>query len=66
MREEGKSEPRGKLFRFQDLEIWRKAVEIGNKLLDIADDLEKKKLYRFAEQIRGAGLSISNNTCPVK
>ena len=49
------------LFRFQDLEIWKKAVEIGNKLLDIADDLEKKKLYRFAEQVRGASLSISNN-----
>jgi len=45
---------------------WKKAVEIGNKLLDIADDLEKKKLYRFAEQVRGASLSISNNTCPVK
>lgn len=50
-----------KLFRFQDLEIWKKAVEIGSKLFDIADGLEQKKLYRFAEQIRGAGLSISNN-----
>ncbi len=50
-----------KLFRFQDLEIWKRAVEIGDKLLDIADELEEKKLYRFAEQIRGAGLSMSNN-----
>jgi len=50
-----------KMFRFQDLEIWKKAVEIGDKLLDIADELEEKKLYRFAEQIRGAGLSMSNN-----
>jgi len=50
-----------KLFRFQNLEIWKKAIEIGDKLLDIADDLEKKRLYRFAEQIRGAGLSMSNN-----
>jgi four helix bundle protein len=50
-----------KLFRFQDLEIWKKAIEIGDKLLNIADDLEKRKLYRFAEQVRGAGLSISNN-----
>ena len=30
----------GKLFRFQDLEIWKKAIEIGNKLLDIADGEE--------------------------
>lgn len=51
----------GKMFRFQDLEIWKKAIEIGDNLLDIADDLEKKRLYKFAEQIRGAGLSMSNN-----
>ena len=50
-----------KLFRFQDLEIWKKAIEIGDKLFNIADDLEERKLYRFAEQVRGAGLSISNN-----
>jgi four helix bundle protein len=49
------------LFRFQDFDVWKKAVEIGNKLFDIAEDLEKRKLYRFAEQLRGAGLSISNN-----
>jgi four helix bundle protein len=48
-------------FRFQKLEIWKKAIEIGNKLLDVADILEKRKLYRFSEQIRGASLSISNN-----
>ena len=51
----------GKLFRFQDFEIWEKAIEIGNKLLDIADDMEKRRLYRFAEQTRGASLSMSNN-----
>jgi len=50
-----------RMFRFQDFQIWKKAIEIGDKLLDIADDLEKRKLYRFAEQVRGAGLSMSNN-----
>jgi four helix bundle protein len=48
-------------FRFEDMEIWRIAVEIGNELFDIADDLEQRKLYRFADQMRGAALSISNN-----
>ena len=48
-------------FRFQDLEIWQHAIEIGDKLFDIADELERKKLYRFAEQLRGAGMSMSNN-----
>lgn len=53
--------PDKSLFRFQSLEIWKKAIEIGNKLMDIADDLERRKLYRFAEQVRAAGLSMSNN-----
>jgi len=51
----------GSLFRFQDLEIWKKAIEICDKLLDLADRLEEKRLYRFAEQLRAAGLSMSNN-----
>jgi len=53
-------------FRFQDLEIWQLAIEIADKLFDIADDLEKRKFYRFAEQLRAAGMSMSNNTWPVK
>ncbi len=48
-------------FRFEDLEIWKLGVEIGDTLFDIADALEAKKLFRFAEQLRGASLSISNN-----
>jgi len=41
-------------FRFQDLEIWRMAMEI-------ADELEEKRLYRFTDQLRGAGMIMSNN-----
>jgi len=37
------------------------AIEIADVLFDIADDLDKKRLYRFAEQLRGAGMSMSNN-----
>ena len=48
-------------FRFENLNIWKKAIEIGIQLFEIADDLEKKRLYRFAEQLRGSGLSMSNN-----
>ena len=53
-------------FRFQDLEIWQMAIEIANELFDIADKLDERRLYRFAEQLRAAGMSMSNNTCPVK
>ncbi|HYA94028.1 MAG TPA: four helix bundle protein [Thermodesulfobacteriota bacterium] len=48
-------------FRFQDLRIWRLAIEIADELFDIADGLEQKRLYRFAEQLRGSGMSMSNN-----
>lgn len=48
-------------FRFQDMEIWRLSIKVGNSLFDIADDLERRKLFRFADQVRGAALSASNN-----
>ena len=43
------------------MKISQLEIEIADKLFDIADELEKKKLYRFAEQLRGAGMSMSNN-----
>jgi four helix bundle protein len=48
-------------FRFQNLEIWKRSIEIADKLLDIADEMDARKLYRLSDQLRGAGLSISNN-----
>ncbi len=47
--------------RFQDLRIWQLAIQIADELFDIADSLEGKRLYRFADQLRGAGMSMSNN-----
>ena len=37
------------------------AIEIADELFDIADNLEQRRLYRFAEQLQGAGMSMSNN-----
>ena len=37
------------------------ASEIADALFDSADELEKKKLFRFAEQLRASGMSMSNN-----
>ncbi len=48
-------------FRFQNLEIWKRAIKVAQVLFDVADSLEEKRLYRFAEQLRGAALSIPNN-----
>ena len=48
-------------FRFQDLEIWKLSIKLGDRLYDLADKLEGEKKFRFSEQLRGAALSISNN-----
>jgi four helix bundle protein len=48
-------------FRFQDLKIWQLAIQIADEIFDIADDLDKKRLHRFAEQLRGAAMSAPNN-----
>ncbi|MEO5906870.1 MAG: four helix bundle protein [Saprospiraceae bacterium] len=50
-----------KYFRFEDLDIWKEAIQISIILLDIADGLEEKKLWRFTDQLRGVSLSIPNN-----
>jgi four helix bundle protein len=50
-----------KQFRFQDFDIWKKGAAISDQLFQLADDWEDKRLFRFAEQLRGATLSITNN-----
>ena len=53
--------PRRPHWRFEDLEIWDKAVDLAVKFHRIAERLDRRRLYRYAEQLRAAGLSISNN-----
>jgi four helix bundle protein len=48
-------------FRFEDLEIWQLARSLAVKLHKLAEDLDKRRLYRYAEQLRAAGLSLTNN-----
>ncbi|MBE0663404.1 MAG: four helix bundle protein [Bacteroidales bacterium] len=48
-------------FRFEQLDIWKEAIEISDKLLEIADLADLKKYYKFGEQLRAATMSITNN-----
>src|SRR5438093_9675296 len=48
-------------FRFEDLEIWQIAKGLALKFHKLADELERRRLYRYAEQLRAAGLSLTNN-----
>lgn len=50
-----------KQFRFQDLEVWQRAAAFSPLLFRLADQLEEQHLFRFAEQLRAATLSITNN-----
>lgn len=48
-------------FRFENMDIWKDAIEISDSLFDYADIAEQKRCYKFAEQLRAASMSISNN-----
>jgi four helix bundle protein len=48
-------------FRFEQLNIWKEANKVSDILFDYADKADEKRLYKFAEQLRAAAMSISNN-----
>ena len=48
-------------FRFEQLDIWKEGIVLSEKLFDIADKADTKKYYKFAEQLRAAAMSITNN-----
>ena len=48
-------------FRFRSLTVWRQAARLSQDLFGWADHLERHRRYRFAEQLRSAALSITNN-----
>lgn len=48
-------------FRFQNLVIWQRAADLAIALDEVSDQLDEQRKYRFAEQLRAAALSISNN-----
>ena len=51
----------GDMFRFEGLDVWRRASVIAREMMDVADDLDHIRKYKIAEQLRRAALSISNN-----
>ena len=50
-----------KQFRFEGLEVWTKAAGFTGALFALAEDLDARRYYRCAEQLRSATLSITNN-----
>lgn len=48
-------------FRFEDMVIWQRGRDLAVALHRVAADLESRRFYRYAEQLRAAGLSVPNN-----
>ena len=49
------------MFRFEQLEIWRLAVDYAKDCYKIADKFPKHETYAMGDQLRRAGVSVSNN-----
>lgn len=50
-----------KVERFEDLQVWKHAVEIGLKIYQLVDQNQVSKDFRAKDQLIGAAISISNN-----
>jgi len=57
-----RSRPQRPHWRFEDLQIWNNACDLAVDFHRIVDGLDRRRLYRYAEQLRAAGLSLPNNT----
>ena len=43
-------------FRFENLDVWKRSIDIDDKLFELAERAEGKKYYRYAEQLRAASI----------
>lgn len=49
------------MFKFQTLKVWQKSVYFTNMMFDVTDSLPGRYQYSLGDQLRRAGLSVSNN-----
>src|SRR5205823_2251408 len=54
----GSLRPRRAHWRFEDLQIWNSACDLAVDFHRIAGRLDGRRLNRYAEQLRAAGLSL--------
>lgn len=47
-------------FKFEHLDIWRDSVAMAELMMEIGDQMETKKRFRFADLIRCSAMNISN------
>jgi len=49
-------------FKFKNLIIWQKAMDLGENIDKLSDKFPKKEMYNLSSQIRRAADSIALNT----
>ena len=49
------------MFKFQTLEVWKKAIRIFPYVIDVADELPAKYQYSLRDNLIRAAVSIPNN-----
>ncbi|TFV93283.1 four helix bundle protein [Algoriphagus kandeliae] len=50
-----------KVDRFEDLKVWKDAIQIGLKIYQLVENDHLIRDYRAKDQLIGAAISISNN-----
>ncbi|MGB0327333.1 MAG: four helix bundle protein [Akkermansiaceae bacterium] len=58
-------------FRFENLEVWKMATEIGHRIADLADALDSRDQPSFAQKLRDhsyrvSGILAEGSSCPTK
>src|SRR3954470_17717694 len=48
-------------FKFENLQVWQKAVDFVDSIYDLSATFSKEEVYNLTSQIRRAALSISLN-----
>jgi four helix bundle protein len=48
-------------YKFEDLEVWTRALDYSDQLYDIAEQLPKHERYNLADQMTRAANSIALN-----
>lgn len=49
-------------FNFEDLEVWKKAVEFARIVIDITEKIDSdRKHFRLIEQLEAASVSVASN-----
>lgn len=48
-------------FKFEELRVWQKSVQLTSLIDEVADEFPKKELYNLSNQIRRAADSVSLN-----